>query len=165
MRILDMTYRTIFAKACACFFLVLAVIPGLSSACTISEDMSDSLALNQSDIPNADRLKLAEMVHAARMWPDAEIRGIVYAGGYVKERDPEGIAKARAEKLRAYLLQLGLKEENIWTDLRTIKRPDSNFNGEKSLNQIAVSLVPICEGGCDRLCNDSRVTPNSRAIQ
>jgi hypothetical protein len=146
-------------------FMLLAIGPTATIACTISEDMSDSLPLNQIDIPNADRLKLADMVYSARRWPDVEIRGIVYAGGYVKERNPKAIANERAEKLKAYLLQLGIKEENIWIDLRTIREPDVSSRGKKALNQIAVTLVPICEGGCSRLCDDTRVTPDTRVVR
>ncbi|MBV8453267.1 MAG: hypothetical protein JOZ29_13490 [Deltaproteobacteria bacterium] len=149
-------------------YIALAWSIGLTAsygnACTISKDMEDSLPLNSIDIPNSDRLKIVDMVMEARRWPDAEIRGIVYAGGYVMENDPWALAEQRASELRAYLIQLGVNERNIWVDKRTINRPDVDSKGNKTLNQIAVTLVPICEGGCERLCNDSRVTPNSKAI-
>lgn len=141
------------------------LLGGYGNACTISEDMEDSLPLNSVAIPNADRLRIAEMVVAARQWPDVEIRGIVYAGGYIKERDPEALAGQRASALQSYLVQLGVKEDNIWIDKRTIKHPDVDPRGADALNQIAVTLVPICNGGCDRLCNDPRVTPTTRAIK
>ena len=136
-----------------------------ASACTISEDMEDSLPLNSVDIPNADRLRIADMVMAARQWPDAEIRGIVYAGGYVKEQHPKDIAGERAAVLKSYLVQLGVKERNVWIDTRVIKKPDIDDKGVATLNQISVTLVPICNGECERLCNDPYVTPNSKAIR
>lgn len=138
---------------------------GGANACTISEDMEDSLPLNSLDIPNSDRLRIADMVMAARQWPDAEIRGIVYAGGYVKEQNPKAIAQERAAALKTYLVQLGVKDGNIWIDTRIIKRPDIDDRGNVTLNQISVTLVPICNGGCDRLCNDPRVTPTTKAIK
>jgi hypothetical protein len=147
------------------FALGVLLRAGYGNACTISEDMEDSLPLNSVQIPNSDRLRIAEMVMAARQWPDTEIRGIVYAGGYTKERDPEVLAGQRAFALQSYLVQLGIKEGNIWIDKRTIKHPDVDFHGSVALNQIAVTLVPICKGGCDRLCNDPRVTPTTRAIR
>jgi len=101
----------------------------------------------------------------ARQWPNVEIRGIVYAGGYIKERNPKAIAAARASELKSYLVQLGVRETNIWIDTRVIKEPDVDDKGNATLNQIAVSLVPICEGGCERLCNDPRVTPNTKVIR
>jgi outer membrane protein OmpA-like peptidoglycan-associated protein len=153
------------AQAKALFVLCAVLAASYANACTISEDMEDTLPFNSVDIPNSDRLAIADMVLAARKWPDVEIRGIVYAGGYVKENDPKALADRRAAALKEYLIQLGIKEGNIWVDTRTIKKPDVDHNGKETLNQIAVTLVPICSGGCERLCNDPRVTPNSRAIQ
>ncbi|HEY4802019.1 MAG TPA: hypothetical protein VIH96_05315 [Paraburkholderia sp.] len=147
------------------FALFFAAGIGNASACTISEDMASSLPLNSAEIPNADRVKIAEMMTIARQWPNVEIRGIVYAGGYIKERNPKAIAAARASELKSYLVQLGVRETNIWIDTRVIKEPDVDDKGNATLNQIAVSLVPICEGGCERLCNDPRVTPNTKVIR
>jgi hypothetical protein len=143
---------------------ILAAAP-LAYACTISTDMADSLPLNSTDIPNTARLRIAEMVLEARSWPDVDIRGIVYAGGYVRERDPATLAQRRAVALKTYLIRLGINEQNIWVDTRTIKHPDIDNDGHPSLNQIAVTLVPICNGGCERLCRDPRVTPTSKAIR
>ncbi|QBR02110.1 hypothetical protein [Paraburkholderia pallida] len=135
-----------------------------ASACTISEDMTSSLPLNSTEISNSDRINIANMVLAAKQWPDVEIRGIVYAGGYIRERNPKAMAAERAAVLKRYLIQVGVKESNIWVDTRIIKEPDVDDKGKATLNQISVSLVPICEGGCGRLCNDPRVTPNSKVI-
>lgn len=154
-----------FPRAKALFVLWAVLAASYGHACTISEDMEDSLPLNSVDIPNSDRLAIADMVMAARKWPDAQIRGIVYAGGYVKENDPKALADRRAAALKEYLIQLGIKENNVWVDTRKIKKPDVDHKGNETLNQIAVTLVPICDGGCERLCNDPRVTPNSKAIQ
>ncbi|HDR9484120.1 hypothetical protein BLA13014_05276 [Burkholderia aenigmatica] len=137
----------------------------LAYACTISTDMADTLPLNATDIPNKARVRIAEMVLEARNWPNVDIRGIVYAGGYVRERNPSDLAYRRAVALKAYLIQLGISEQNIWVDTRTIKYPDIDNDGRPSLNQIAVTLVPICDGGCERLCSDPRVTPTSRALR
>jgi hypothetical protein len=136
-----------------------------ANACTISEDMADSLPLNSVEIPNSDRLRIADMVMAARQWPDAQIRGIVYAGGYIREHNAKALADRRAAALKDYLMQLGIRESNVWVDTRTIKKPDVDHEGNENLNQIAVTLVPICVGGCDRLCNDPRVMPTSKAIK
>ncbi len=135
------------------------------SACTISEDIEDGLPLNSVEIPNVDRTKIARMLIDARRWPDVEIRGIVYAGGYVLERDPMTLAAKRATALKAYLIQLGIKEHNIWVDTRKIKEPDVDDRGNKVQHQIAVTLVPICNGGCERLCNDPGTIPTSRTVK
>jgi hypothetical protein len=138
---------------------------GNASACTISEDMTSSLPLNSTGIPNSDRIRIANMMLAAMQWPDVEIRGIVYAGGYIKERSPKAIAAERAAILKSYLVQLGVKEENIWVDTRIIKEPDIDDKGNATLDQISVTLVPICKGSCERLCSDPRVTPTSKVIK
>lgn len=136
------------------------------TACTISEDMLDSVPLNSTEIPNIDRLKIADMVYNAKQWPGVEIRGIISVGGYIKERDPIRLAEIRGAKLRDYLVQLGVKSEYIFIDRRTISVPyPVDSSGISGLLQIGVTLVPLCEGGCERLCNDSRVTPTSRAIK
>ncbi|WP_148669112.1 hypothetical protein [Burkholderia pyrrocinia] len=147
--------------------LALSVFAALRPAygCTISTDMADTLPLNSVEIPNSDRIRIAEMVLEARDWPDVDIRGIVYAGGYIHERDPLSLAHRRAAALKDYLIRLGIKEQNIWVDTRTIKHPDIDDDGNAALNQIAVTLVPICEAGCDRLCNDPRITPTSKTIR
>ncbi|WP_157661144.1 hypothetical protein [Burkholderia ubonensis] len=136
-----------------------------ADACTISEDMESSLPINSIEISNKDRLRIVDMVLSARKWPDVEIRGIVYAGGYVSERNPNALATERAKLLKDYLIQLGIKEGNIWVDTRIIKKPDVSMNGRKELNQVSVTLVPICDGSCARLCDDPRVTPTTRAIR
>lgn len=102
---------------------------------------------------------------AAKQWPNVEIRGIVYSGGYIKEKNPVHLADQRASILKYYLVQLGVKEENIWVDKRIIKEPDVDDRGNATLNQISVTLVPICKDGCERHCNDPGMTPNSKAIK
>jgi len=157
--------RLLTASHVRLFAFVLLTAATHANACTISENMEDSLPLNSVEIPNSDRLKIANMVMSARQWPNVDIRAIVYAGGYVLERNPVALAAQRAAALRAYLIQLGIKESSVWIDTRKIKRPDIDSKGNQALNQIAVTLVPICEGGCDRLCSAPRVVPTTRAIQ
>ncbi len=104
------------------------------------------------------------MVIEARKWPVAGIRGIISAGAYVGEKSPKELAKDRASHIEAYLLQLGIKKENIWTDTRLISKENAFNNGKFQAEQISVEFVPICEGGCSKLCNDPRVTPTSKAL-
>jgi outer membrane protein OmpA-like peptidoglycan-associated protein len=138
---------------------------GNANACTISENMQSDLPLNAIEISNSDRIKIANMVLAAKQWPDVKIRGIVYAAGFIKERNPKALAARRAEVMKRYLIQLGVEEGNIWVDTRIFKKPNIDDRGNATLDQMAVTLVPICEGGCAQLCNDPRVTPNSKVIQ
>ncbi|MGF6742635.1 hypothetical protein OKW33_003700 [Paraburkholderia atlantica] len=154
-----------FLRVCYLLAFYLVSAAGSASACTISEDMTSSLPLNSTEISNIDRIKIANLVLAARQWPNVEIRGIIYAGGYVKESSPKDMAEKRAAILKSYLVQLGIKEGNIWVDTRLIKEPDVDDKGNATLDQISVTLVPICEGGCERLCDDPRVTPTTKVIK
>ncbi|WP_176017098.1 hypothetical protein [Burkholderia sp. BCC0398] len=85
--------------------------------------MLDSVPLNSDAIPNKDRVRIAEMVIRAREWPDAEIRGIVTAGAYIGETNPQALARQRSMHLTDYLVQLGVKRENIWSDTHMISKP------------------------------------------
>ncbi|MEX3895998.1 hypothetical protein [Paraburkholderia sp. BR10954] len=154
-----------FLRVCYLLAFYLVSTAGSANACTISEDMTSSLPLNSTEISNIDRIRIANLVLAARRWPNVEIRGIVYAGGYVKESSPKDMAEKRAAILKSYLVQLGIKEGNIWVDTRLIKDPDIDDKGNATLDQISVTLVPICEGGCERLCDDPRVTPTTKIIK
>ncbi|MEF9500598.1 MULTISPECIES: hypothetical protein [Burkholderia] len=140
--------------------------PISSTACTVSEDMLDSVPLNSDAIPNKDRVRIAEMVIRAREWPDAEIRGIVTAGAYIGETNPQALARQRSMHLTDYLVQLGVKRENIWSDTHMISKPyPKDSAGYEGYLQIGVTLVPICNGGCQHLCGDPRVAPTSRALR
>ena len=136
-----------------------------STACTVSEDMLDSVPLNSDAIPNEDRVKIAEMVIRARQWQGAEIRGIVTAGAYIGEVNPRALALRRAANLKEYLIQLGVKRENIWSDTHIIsKRYPKDSAGYEGYLQIGLTLVPLCNDGCRHLCSDPRITPTSRAL-
>jgi hypothetical protein len=152
------------------FFTTTAVMPWLSGAaraCTIGEEMQTQLPFNATEISNADRLAIADIVIEAKKWPDVQIQAVVIAGAYKGEDDLDRLKDARAANVRAYLQQLGIKSGNIITDKKTftddmvVKIP----GGSLTVNQIVVELTPICEGSCARLCNDPRVTLTSKVIQ
>lgn len=146
--------------------ILFAFAVGDANACTLSEDMQDSVPLNSTQIPNVDLLKIADMVHNARQWPDVEIRGIVNAGGYVKEKNPERLAQVRGANLRDYLVQLGLKPENIAVETHKVTAPyPVDSAGYGGLLQIGVTLVPLCEGDCTKVCDDPRVKRTTRAVK
>jgi len=135
-------------------------------ACTISEDMYESVPVNYRGIPNSSRLKIADMVLNAKLWPDVEIQAQVVSNAYVGEKDAEALAKSRGDQLRDFLIQLGLKPKYIYVDTHIVRVPyPADSTGPGGYMQLGVSLMPLCSGGCDRLCNDPRVTPNSKAIR
>jgi|ERR1700710_3065972 hypothetical protein len=136
-------------------------------ACTIGEGMETHVPFGATDISNADRLVIANMYIEAKKWPDVQIRAEVIAGAYKGEHNVDRLKEVRGENVKAYLLMLGIKNENIlidkktFTDAMTGRAPD----GSLTVEQVAVGLTPLCEGSCARLCNDPRVTPHSKLIQ
>ncbi|WP_157663565.1 hypothetical protein [Burkholderia ubonensis] len=160
-----------FGDAMRKCILTIFLILGLSIfqqviACTISEDIVESVPLNYQGIPNSYRLKMVDLVLNARRWPDVEIQAQVVANAFVSENSPKELAESRGWQLRDFLIQLGIKRKYIYVDTHVIRSPyerDSTGNG--GYLQLGVSLLPLCKGGCERLCNDPRVTPNSRVIK
>ncbi|WP_232071218.1 hypothetical protein [Paraburkholderia pallida] len=148
----------LFISACIC---------ASASACTIGEEARVQLPLNTITLSNAGRLRIADSVIEAKKWPEVQIQAIVIAGAYVGERNIDRLKAARAENVKAYLQQLGIKTENILIDRKTftdemvMRRSD----GTLDVHQIIVELTPICKGSCAWLCDDPRVTPHSRAIK
>ncbi|MFA8329417.1 hypothetical protein ACEPT7_29870 [Burkholderia ubonensis] len=135
-------------------------------ACTISEDVVESVPLNYQGIPNSYRLKMVDAVLNARRWPDVDIQAQIVASAFVGENGPNELAESRGWQLRDFLIQLGIKRQYIYIDTHVMRSPyerDSTGNG--GYLQLGASLLPLCKGGCERLCNDPRVTPNSRVIK
>jgi hypothetical protein len=135
-------------------------------ACTISEDLTESVPLNYQGIPNSYRLKLVDLVSNARRWPDVEIQAQIVANAYVGEKNAKELAKLRGLQLKEFLIQLGVKSQYIYIDTHLEESPypqdNSGFNGYL---QLSVGLMPLCKGGCERLCDDPRVIPTSKAIR
>lgn len=139
---------------------------GPAHACTIGESVRIPLPLNGLNITSAGRLRIADAVIEARKWPNVEIQAVVISGAYTKERSGEHLKEARAKAAMTYLQQLGIKSENIIIDKKTftddmVRKSD----GALDLYQIDIELTPLCRDGCQRLCEDPRVTPRSKLIQ
>jgi hypothetical protein len=145
--------------------LACALVSQSAMSCTVFEFMESSIPQNSTEIPNKDRLKIASMVITARTWPDTQIRGVVQPAAYIHESNPQKLVNERGAKLKRYLEQLGVKDENIWMEPHILTEAEArNERGDLKIHQIGVTLYPICEGGCSRLCDDPRVTPVSKAI-
>lgn len=141
---------------------------GHANACTISSDMMrDTLPINSAEIPTKDRVKIADMVISARRWTEAlpgiDISGEINAGAYVGENNPKALAEDRASRLKEFLVQLGIKNENIWSSTRLIPEEYAFHDGKWDAQQISVILYPLCEGGCAQLCNSPNVMPTTKA--
>ncbi|NUY01057.1 hypothetical protein [Paraburkholderia youngii] len=137
-----------------------------AAACTISEDLTESVPLNYQGIPNSYRLKMVDLVSNARRWPDVEIQAQIVTNAYVGEKNAEELAKSRGQQLKEFLIQIGVKSQYIYVDTHLEGAPypqdNSGFNGYL---QLSVGLMPLCKGGCERLCDDPRITPTSKAIE
>ncbi|SPB15400.1 hypothetical protein NOV72_02626 [Caballeronia novacaledonica] len=148
------------------FVLALCLHGNFATACTVFEFMQSEIPLNSTEIPNTFRVELVEMMIKARTWPDTEIRGVVQPRAYRNEKNPKTLLEQRGASLKRYLLQLGVKEENVWMEPLVLdEREARNAKGKPDIHQLNVTLYPICEGSCARLCNDPRVTPVSKAIK
>lgn len=150
------------------FSSVLATLwtPMTANACTINESMETRLPYDSASLSNEDRLSIANIVLAARKWPDVDIQAVIIAGAYVGEKGGEKLKSERGAVVRAYLIQLGIKPQNILIEPKTLTdQMVKRDNGTLNLHQIAIELVPLCKSGCERLCDDPRVTPNSRIVK
>jgi hypothetical protein len=159
--------RTFGINVVAVALTVWVSLYGSASACTIGEEAQAHLPVNTTTLSNADRLAIANSVIEARKWPDVQIQAVVIAGAYIRERDIDRLKEARAENVRAYLQQLGIKNENILIDKKTFtdEMVNKRTDGTLDIHQIIVELTPICRGSCAWLCDDPRVTPHSKAIK
>ncbi|MDR5740932.1 OmpA family protein [Caballeronia sp. LZ016] len=155
-----------FLKALSLFYagIVLATQP--LYACTISESFQQTTPLNVVDMGNAARLRLVDTVLRARRWPVSEIIASVSTPALGTERRPSVLSSARAEAVKRILLQLGLKESNIFVESPVYKKPVApNKEALDELRSIAVDFYPKCDDDCARLCDDPRVLPDSRIVR
>jgi len=137
-----------------------------ANACTVSENILESTPLNYASTQNEYRLKMADMVLAARQWPNVEIQAQIIASAYVGEDNTSKLAKSRGEQLKDFLIKLGINPQPIYVDThvnRTAYPVDSTGHGGHL--QLGVSLLPFCKNGCNNLCDDLRVTPTTKSIK
>ncbi|MDQ0624661.1 MULTISPECIES: hypothetical protein [Paraburkholderia] len=135
-------------------------------ACTVSESMETRLPFNAIELTNGDRLSIANIVLEAKKWPDVDIQAVIIAGAYVGEKDRERLKSERGELVKSYLVQLGINPQNVLIEPKVFTNEMvKNEDGTLNLHQISIELVPLCKGGCERLCDDPRITPHSRSIK
>jgi hypothetical protein len=147
-------------------FLIASALQPAAMACTINESIETRLPFNSAELSNEARLSIADIVLEARKWPDVDIQAVIIAGAYEKEKNGEKLKRTRGEAAREYLVQLGLKPQNILIEPKTLTdQMVKNDDGTLNLHQIAIELVPLCKGSCERLCDDPRITPNTRLIR
>ncbi|MFL6641027.1 MAG: hypothetical protein ACJ8HC_21335 [Paraburkholderia graminis] len=152
-----------------CFISIAVATTFLSMqarACTVSESMETRLPFNAIELTNGDRLSIANIVLEAKKWPDVDIQAVIIAGAYVGEKDRERLKSERGELVKSYLVQLGINPQNVLIEPKVFTNEMvKNEDGTLNLHQISIELVPLCKGGCERLCDDPRITPHSRSIK
>ncbi|WP_146239974.1 MULTISPECIES: hypothetical protein [unclassified Paraburkholderia] len=128
--------------------------------------METRLPFNAVELTNRDRLSIANIVLEAKKWPDVDIQAVIIAGAYVGEKDRERLKSERGELVKSYLVQLGINPQNVLIEPKVFTNEMvKNEDGTLNLHQISIELVPLCKGGCERLCDDPRITPHSRSIK
>ncbi|WP_061125621.1 hypothetical protein [Caballeronia catudaia] len=135
-------------------------------ACTFSQMLDVTIPLNTVDIGNAARVEVAQMVIRARDWRSVtgvDIKAEIISPALASEHRAASLANARGKMIKAYLMQLGLKEENIFYDPQVLQeRRGETPEQYEHFRRTTIGLLPVCEGGCDRLCHDPAIAPDSR---
>jgi hypothetical protein len=133
---------------------------GSANACRISMEFYASMKPNAIEIDNEARLKLADTVIRARAWPD-EVLATVVTPALASENKPGELAQARYASIKAYLLMLGVKEENIVSDARVRPEARQSKQEQDKFRALDIEFTPNCYGHCAQLC-EGTYTPTSK---
>lgn len=137
--------------SCASISLVGLCASGVVFACSFSLQYASKLDLGVMAISNADRIALATLLVTVRN--SAANNGPVVIYGYADEheRDAMSIARARADAVRAYLLDLGVAKDRIHMDSKIWRSNSVVPSSER--NQIEIEFIPACSSeGCENPC-------------
>jgi hypothetical protein len=134
------------------------VANGSVNACRISMEFSASMKPNAIEIDNEARLRLADTVIRARAWPD-EVLASVVTPALANETKPEELAQARSASIKAYLLKLGVKEENIVSDAKVRPKARQSKQEQDEFRELDIEFTPNCYGHCAQLCEGTDTPP------
>jgi hypothetical protein len=144
-----------YPKSVLRIFAMLAIVIGPASgafACRVAIDFSAVMPPNVVEIRNEDRLRLADTVLRTRVWPDEAIASAL-TPAFANERNPAELAKKRAAGIKAYLIQLGIKEQNIFTDANVLSQLEApSKEARERLRDVYIEFTPQCYGHCAQLC-------------
>lgn len=146
-------------------FSFLALIAGAScmmqaNACVVSLMDNMQLPLNSSDIGNSNRLSIVRHYLAAREWTTEGATVQIEAAAFNSENNPERLAKARGEDMKSFLVNLGMRPDDVHIQERIIATRNRATDPDDD-KQIRVAFYPKCPPtGCQDLCNE----PNSRGV-
>jgi hypothetical protein len=148
-------------KACA-FILVCAtaiITNGSAVACRISADFSASMPLNAIEIDNEARVRLADTVISTRAWADEALASVIMPA-LPDEKKPKELAQERGASIKAYLLALGLREQNIVVDARVRRQVlEPSKEARERFRDVYIEFTPNCDGHCAQLCDGSYKPP------
>src|ERR1700751_3608982 len=85
-----------------------------SEACSIFLQDNIQLPLNSVNLTNRDRLALTRHYLTAREWTEEGARADVEAVAFDSEVNPKGLAASRGRSIKAFLMQLGLDNDDIY---------------------------------------------------
>jgi len=129
----------------------LASLP--AGACTVLLTDTMTLPLNSADIGNGDRLSITRHYMAAREWTSEGAMAAIDAAAFEWERFPAALARQRGERLKSFLILLGMKADDIAVSERVISGAKDKLDQDEQ-RQLGVQFVPKCpDKGCQSLCN------------
>lgn len=124
-----------------------------AEACVVLLSDSIALPLNSADMGNSDRLSVVRHYLTAREWTSEGARAEIDASAYKWEHEPTRLAKERGERLRRFLIQLGMNSADIFLSDHIVANDEDKLDDDEK-KQLGVQFFPKCPStGCQYLCN------------
>jgi hypothetical protein len=112
--------------------------------------VSAKMSPNSSELTNADRLRLVNLVINVRHLP-LRSEAIVYGYALPEERDAAALARRRTDSVVNFLTQMGVLDTDLVHVESGVVSPSSKHDRTELVD---VQFSPICPtGGCGFLCN------------
>lgn len=135
----------------------LAVVSLQAQACKIFLQDNIELPRNSAAVSNIDRLALTRHYLTAREWTTEGTSAEVEATAFDSETNPKELAASRRKNITAFLMQLGLSNDDMFVSERVIKLNKGRIDPDDKW-QIGVNFVPKCPpSGCENLCNTPKL--------
>lgn len=121
-----------------------------ATACSLALQVSAKMSPNSSELTNADRLRLVNLVINVRHLP-LRSEAIVYGYALPEERDAAALARRRTDSVVNFLTQMGVLDTDLVHVESGVVSPSSKHDRTELVD---VQFSPICPtGGCGFLCN------------
>ena len=137
--------------SCASISLVALCASGVVFACSFSLQYASQLDHGVVTISNADRIALAGLLVSVRESVANNGPVVIYGYADEHEHDAISIARARANAVQAYLLDLGVSKDRIHMEPKIWRSNSAVPPTER--NQIEIEFIPACSSeGCENPC-------------